>query len=262
MADSQATWYTGVPTMHQALLSRMSKSTQKVDHRFRFVRSSSAHLHTRIWKEMEERFDCPVLNAYGMTEAAHQIASNPLPPGERKFGSTGPAAGPEFAIIDEAGEPQPSGVTGEVGIRGKSVAAGYLVPAEANKTAFANGWFRTGDEGVIDAQDYLTLTGRLKELINSGGEKISPAEVDAVLMQHPAVTQVLTFGMTCDTRGERVGAAVVLEGPATESELKKFVRERLIAFKVPARILIVLDIPKGPTGKMQRVGMAKRVGLE
>ncbi|HUS07493.1 MAG TPA: hypothetical protein VMZ52_14395, partial [Bryobacteraceae bacterium] len=180
----------------------------------------------------------------------------------RKYGSTGPAGGPEIAILNELGEPQPAGTAGEVGIRGRNVATGYVVPAEANHTAFTNGWFRTGDEGVMDAGGYLTLTGRLKELINSGGEKISPAEVDAALMQHPAVTQAVTFGVKCEIRGERVYSAVVLQGDATESGLKHFARERLAAFKTPSKVLIVLEIPKGPTGKMQRAGMAKILGLE
>jgi acyl-CoA synthetase (AMP-forming)/AMP-acid ligase II len=262
MAESEATWYTAVPTMHQALLGRSDEIRKVKSRDLRFIRSSSAHLHNRIWRDMEAQFSCPVLNAYGMTEAAHQITSNPLPPLERRYGSVGMEAGPEIAILDPSGKPQAAGYKGEVGIRGKNVTPGYLVPTEANLTAFDNGWFRTGDEGVLDADGYLSLTGRLKELINCAGEKISPAEVDAVLMQHPAVVQAVTFAIRSESRGERVCAAVVLDGDATEIDLKRFARERLAAFKAPARVLIVSEIPKGPTGKMQRAGMATRLGLE
>lgn len=263
MVESEATWYTAVPSMHQALLGRSEDIVPKVrGGALRFIRSSSAHLHTRIWQDMESRFSCPVLNAYGMTEGAHQIASNPLPPLERRYGSVGFAAGPEVAILDASGKPQSPGHKGEVCVRGKSVTSGYLVPADANLTAFSNGWFRTGDEGVLSSDGYLSLTGRLKELINCGGEKISPAEVDAVLMQHPAVVQAVTFAASSESRGERVCAAVVLNGDVSEMDLKRFARERLAAFKTPSRVLIVSEIPKGPTGKMQRVGMATRLGLE
>ncbi|MBC8164451.1 MAG: AMP-binding protein [Bryobacteraceae bacterium] len=262
LEDSEATWYSAVPTMHQALLSRAKERTGVESRTLRFVRSSSAHLHTTVWQEMEARMKCPVLNAYGMTEAAHQVASNPLPPGERKYGSTGPSAGCETVILNESAEPQPAGVTGEVGIRGSNVARGYLSPKEANDSAFSNGWFRTGDQGVIDSDGYVTLTGRLKEVINCGGEKISPAEIDAVLMQHPSVSQAVAFSVRCKMRGERVCAAVILKGPASELELKNFARERLAPFKVPSRVVVLAEIPKGPTGKMQRIGMAARLGIE
>jgi acyl-CoA synthetase (AMP-forming)/AMP-acid ligase II len=197
-----------------------------------------------------------------MTEAAHQIATIPLPPGERRYGSVGFAAGPEVCILDENGESQPAGTTGEIAIRGVSVIRQYLHPACVNGTAFANGWLRTGDQGVVDSDGYVSITGRLKELINVGGEKISPAEIDAVLMQHPAVMQAVAFGARCDSRGERICAAVVLESETTETELKNFVRDRLARFKTPSTVLILAEIPKGPTGKVQRIGMAARLGLE
>lgn len=248
--------------MHQALLRRADEIRPCMMRPLRFIRSSSAHLDTRVWHSLEETFGCPALNAYGMTEAAHQIATNPLPPAERRYGSAGPAAGPEIGIVDDRGVFQPPGVTGEVAIRGASVIGQYIHPAEANATAFTNSWLRTGDQAVADPQGYIFITGRLKELINIGGEKVSPAEIDAVLMQHPAVTQAVTFGARCDSRGERICSAVVLDREATETELRNFVRERLARFKTPSTVLTLTEIPKGPTGKIQRIGMARRLGLE
>jgi acyl-CoA synthetase (AMP-forming)/AMP-acid ligase II len=260
--ESSATWYTAVPTMHQMILARGDERSNSSG--VRFVRSSSAHLHTNIWRELENRFDCPVLNAYGMTEASHQVSSNPLPPAIRKYGTVGISNTTEYVILNEQGAVQPQGVAGEVAILGNAVTAGYLVPEEANKTAFSNGWFRTGDSGVIDTDGYLTLTGRLKEIINCGGEKLSPAEIDEVLMAHPSVASALSFGASCPVMGERVCAVVVLHSgrAATESDLKAFVRDRLAKFKVPKRVVITDEIPRGATGKMQRIGMAQRLGLE
>lgn len=260
--DAQPTWYSAVPTMHQALLGRTREIVPAMARPFRFIRSSSAHLQTRVWVELEAQFGCPALNAYGMTEASHQIATNPLPPGERRHGSVGQSTGTEIRILDESGDAQSAGVTGEIAIRGASIISEYLQPVEANQTAFTDGWLRTGDQGFVDDDGYVSITGRFKELINIGGEKISPAEIDAVLMQHPAVSQAVTFGAKCESRGERICAAVVLGGEATQSELKTFVRDRLARFKTPSVVLIVDEVPKGPTGKIQRIGMARRLGLE
>ena len=262
LRDAGPTWYSAVPSMHQALLGRSAEVLANLGQPLRFIRSSSAHLETRVWRGLESSFGCPVLNAYGMTEASHQIATNPLPPGERRYGSAGQPAGPEICILNKSGTVQPPGHTGEIAIRGNSVIQSYVQPAEANLTAFSNGWLRTGDQGLLDADGYVSITGRLKELINIGGEKISPAEIDAVLMQHPAVHQAVTFGAKCSSRGERICSAVVLEEEATELDLKNFVRERLARFKIPSTVLIVDEIPKGPTGKVQRIGMAGRLGLE
>jgi acyl-CoA synthetase (AMP-forming)/AMP-acid ligase II len=230
----------------------------------RFIRSSSAHLHTPIWRDLEDRFQCPVLSSYGMTEASHQVASNPLPPAVRKTGTVGTSATTEYIILNDSGETQPQGLTGEVAIRGAAVTSGYLSPEGANETAFRNGWFRTGDSGIIDSDGYLSLTGRIKEIINCGGEKLSPAEIDEVLMNHPSVHTALTFGASCPILGEQVCAIVVLRQgcEATESGLKSFARERLAKFKVPRQVIIADEIPRGATGKMQRIGMARRLGLE
>jgi acyl-CoA synthetase (AMP-forming)/AMP-acid ligase II len=199
-----------------------------------------------------------------MTEAAHQMASNPLPPRPHYAGSVGLAAGPEIAIVDDEGEPLPAGEIGEIVIRGDNVMAGYENNDKANAEAFTKqGWFRTGDQGSLTPEGYLSLTGRLKEIINRGGEKISPREVDEVLMDHPAVSQCVTFAMPHDKLGEDVAAAIVLREGQTlvEKELRGFALERLAAFKVPAKILILDEIPKGATGKLQRIGLAQKLGL-
>jgi acyl-CoA synthetase (AMP-forming)/AMP-acid ligase II len=198
-----------------------------------------------------------------MTEASHQMTSNPLPPAARKPGSVGRAAGPEVAILSEDGKKLPPGEAGEVVIKGPNVTAGYVANDSANAAAFTGGWFRTGDQGVFDTEGYLTITGRLKELINRGGEKVSPLEVDAVLLGHPAVAQAVTFALPHDKLGEEVGAAIVLrEGAAlTERELRDFAAQRLADFKVPRRVLFLEEIPKGATGKLQRIGLAAKLGL-
>ncbi|HVJ52612.1 MAG TPA: acyl--CoA ligase [Aliidongia sp.] len=264
MEEVRPSWYTAVPTMHQAILGRAARNAETIRNgRLRFVRSSSASLPPQVMTQLEEVFGAPVIEAYGMTEAAHQMASNPLPPRPHFAGSVGIAAGPEIAIMDEAGKLLPPGGLGEVVIRGRNVTAGYENNPDANAKAFTNGWFRTGDQGVIDEGGYLRLTGRLKELINRGGEKVSPLEVDAVLMDHPAVAQIVTFGAAHAMLGEEVVAVVVLcEGAsADEQELRSFAAARLADFKVPRKILFLEEIPKGPTGKMQRIGLAERLGI-
>jgi acyl-CoA synthetase (AMP-forming)/AMP-acid ligase II len=263
MEEARPTWYTAVPTMHQTILTRAGRHKELIArHPLRFVRSSSSSLPPTVIGELEAAFKCPVIEAYGMTEATHQMASNPLN-GIRKPGSVGVPAGPEIAIMDEAGLLMSPGETGEVVIRGENVTAAYENNPKANGEAFVHGWFRTGDQGVIDADGYLTLTGRLKEIINRGGEKISPREVDEALMDHPAVLQAVAFAVPHPMLGEDVGAAVVLrEGlSATEQELGAFLSERLAAFKTPRKILFLAEIPKGATGKLQRIGLAQKLGL-
>ena len=264
MDEAKPTWYTAVPTMHQAILGRASKNADIIArHPLRFLRSSSSSIPPQVIRELEEVFHAPLIESYGMTEATHQMASNPLPPAVRKPGSVGVAAGPEIAIMDESGALLPRGETGEIVIRGPNVTAGYESNPKANAEAFVNGWFRTGDQGVLDADGYLSLTGRLKEIINRGGEKISPREVDEILMDHPAVSQVVCFGLPHAKLGEEVAAVVVLrEGASvTERELQTFVATRAADFKVPARILFMDEIPKGATGKLQRIGLAAKLGL-
>ena len=264
MGEAEPSWYTAVPTMHQAILGRAARNAEAVEAlKLRLIRSSSSSLPPQVMAELEETFGCPVIESYGMTEAAHQMASNPLPPAERKPGSVGIAAGPEVAVMDNTGKILAAGETGEVVIRGDNVTAGYENNPKANEEAFAHGWFHTGDQGVMDEAGYLRITGRLKEIINRGGEKISPREVDEVLMDHPAVAQVVTFAMPHDKLGEEVAAAAVLRDgqQLTERELRDFAAERLADFKVPRRILFLEEIPKGATGKLQRIGLAEKLGL-
>ena len=208
LAAARPTWYSAVPTMHQAILARAARNEEAVrESRLRFIRSSSASLPPQVMAELERVFDTPVIEAYAMTEAAHQMCSNPLPPAARKPGHVGPAAGPEVAIMDDGGQPLPTGTEGEIVIRGGNVTAGYLNNPEANATAFhAEGnWFRTGDQGVMDGDGYVRVTGRLKEIINRGGEKVAPLEVDDVLLDHPAVRQACTFALPHPKLGRRGG---------------------------------------------------------
>jgi oxalate---CoA ligase len=262
--EVKPTWYTAVPTIHQTILARAPRHhAEAARAKLRFIRSSSASLPPQVMEELERAFGCPVLEAYGMTEASHQMACNPLPPATRKPGSVGLAAGPEIAILDAEGHPLPRGRVGEIAIRGPNVTPGYEANPEANRLAFVNGWFRTGDEGVLDEDGYLRISGRLKELINRGGEKIAPVEVDVVLMDHPAVQQCVTFAVPHDKLGEDVAAAVVLrEGNScTERQLREFAAGRLADHKVPRRFVFVREIPKGHTGKLQRIGLAAKLGL-
>jgi len=268
MKDAQPTWYTAVPTMHQAILSRAGRNAETIaEVPLRFLRSSSASLPGPVMEKLAETFRAPVIEGYGMTEAAHQMCSNPLKPGTQKPGVVGLPAGPEVRIADEAENVLRDGATGEVVISGPNVTPGYENNPEANEKSFfiAEGkrWFRTGDQGAFDEDGYLTLTGRLKEIINRGGEKVSPLEVDGVLSAHEAVAQCVTFALPHPKLGEEVAAAVVLrEGAeADEKTIRAFLGERLAAFKVPRKVLILDEIPKGATGKLQRIGLAEKLGL-
>lgn len=260
------TWYTAVPTMHQAIVTRVRDREQSMVRAsgLRLVRSSSASLPPSVLRDIEEAFAVPVIEAYGMTEAAHQMACNPLPPGTRKPGSVGPAAGPDMAIADESGRFLPVDHVGEVVIRGANVTAGYDGVEDQSAHFFGDGWLRTGDLGLLDGDGYLFLTGRKKEIINRGGETIAPRVIDEALLEHPSVNQAVGFSVPDAELGEEVGAAVILEPGAAETEasLQAFLLERLSWARMPKRILIVDEIPKGPTGKVQRIGMAERLGLE
>jgi acyl-CoA synthetase (AMP-forming)/AMP-acid ligase II len=267
MKDAKPTWYTAVPTMHQAILSRADRNLDTIAQTpLRFLRSSSASLPAQVMLALNTTFNAPVIEAYGMTEAAHQMACNPLASGTQKPGAVGLPAGPAMRIAHEVENRLIDG-TGEVVISGPNVTPGYEGNPEANAKNFfqAQGarWFRTGDQGAFDADGYLRLTGRLKEIINRGGEKISPLEVDDVLLDHPDVAQVVTFAMPHSKLGEDVAAAVVLtEGSqATEADIRAFAADRIADFKVPRKIIILAEIPKGATGKMQRIGLAEKLGL-
>jgi acyl-CoA synthetase (AMP-forming)/AMP-acid ligase II len=230
----------------------------------RFIRSSSASLPPAVFEELREVFKTTVIEAYGMTEASHQMTSNPMPPQIQKAGFVGKPAGPEVCIMDVEGNIQNNGKEGEVCIRGDNVTVGYENNDEANKSSFINGWFRTGDQGFFDNDGYLKISGRLKEIINRGGEKVSPLEIDNILMEHEAIEQVVTFGVKDKLLGEAIGAAIVLKSDekCSESEIKNYARNHLADFKIPKYICFLNEIPKGATGKLQRIGLAEKLGLE
>ena len=262
--EIRPTWYTAVPTIHQAVLAAAAGHEALIaSHRLRFIRSSSASLPPMIMAELERVLGAPAIEAYGMTEASHQMASNPLPPAVHKAGSVGlPTI--DVEIMGNDGALLKPNARGEIVIRGKSVTRGYESNPTANATAFTNGWFRTGDEGYKDDDGYIFLSGRLKEIINKAGEKISPREIDEVLMAHAAVHQAVTFALPHPTLGEDVAAIVVLKpgAVADEDDIRRFAGERLSEFKVPQRVLIVDEAPKGPTGKMKRVGLHEHFAAE
>ena len=253
------TWYTAVPTLHQAIVGCTQAAPRRIVHSLRFIRSCSAPLPAKLSTALEETFGVPIIEAYGMTEAAHQVASNPLPPSERKMGSVGRAAGPDIAIADGAGVLLPIGHIGEVMIRGKSVMSGYDGDRATNTASFIGEWFRTGDQGYLDSDGYLFLTGRLKEVVNRGGEKISLAEIDAVLLEHPQVFQAAAFPVPHSTLGEDLAAAIVVvdRGLVTEPMIREYLFERLAAFKLPTQIYFVDNLPKSSTGKIQRTKLAE-----
>lgn len=261
MAACQATWYTAVPTIHQILLARYATDYPRdAPPRLRFIRSCSSPLAPTILQEMEAKFGAPVLEAYAMTEASHQIASNPLPEkGPRKPGSVGQGQSVRIAILDPELNRLPPGREGEICIQGENVTRGYWNNPQATAEAFAGGWFHTGDQGYLDAEGYLTLTGRLKEIINRGGEKISPSRVDEVLLSHPGVAEAVTFGVPDPKYGEEVNAAIVLK-PAfavTAEELSAHCLSELSAFAVPKRYFFVEGLPKTGSGKIQRRKVAE-----
>lgn len=260
--DYRPTWYSAVPTMHRLLLARAGDHRPDGAEHLRFIRSASAALSVHTMQKLEHVFGVPVLEAYGMTEASHQIASNPLPPGARKADSVGLGAGVRISIMDTHGHHKHLGAghAGEVVIRGPSVIDAYENNPEANAASFVDGWFRTGDQGIIDSDGYLRLLARLKELINRGGEKIAPREIGAVLLKHPAVAEAVCFGVPHPTWGEEIAAAVVLRSPAHVPELLAFCKDHLADFKCPKKIHVVDAIPRTSTGKIQRRALVETFG--
>src|SRR5262249_50905410 len=261
----QPTWYSAVPTIHQAILTQAQHDRERpANSGLRFVRSSSAPLPPRIFTELERAFESPVIEWYGMTEVTSSpIACNPLPPGQRKPGSVGVAVHLDVAIMDERGARLSHGQTGEVVVRGTSVTAGYDSNPRATEAAFAGDWLKTGDLGYFDDDGYLFLTGRIREMINRGGEKIAPQEIDEVLLSHPAVAEAATFAVPHATLGEDVASAIVLRPHqvATQKDIRQFAIGRIAEFKIPRQVLIVGEIPKGRTGKVQRIGLAAKLGF-
>jgi acyl-CoA synthetase (AMP-forming)/AMP-acid ligase II len=254
--EHDMTWYSASPTPHQKLMARLDEPPPTL----RFVRSCSSALSPEMMRDVEARLGVPMVEAYGMTEATHQMTSNPLPPAERRAGSVGVSAGAAVRIVDDAGRDVPPGEPGEVAVTGPGLTPGYLGNEQANAESFFDGWFRTGDIGVL-TDGYLQLKGRRKEMINRGGENISPYEVEAVLLAHPLVADAVAFSVPDTKYGERVAAAVVLGGEVSAEELKRHVRESLAAFKVPDSIYPLREIPRTPTGKVQRSRMAAHLQL-
>ncbi len=251
--DHGATWLSAGPTLHQMLLDAAGDAGAPQS--LRFARSCSSALSPALLERAEAAYGVPMLEAYGMTEASHQMASNPLPPAPHFAGSVGIATGTEIGIAAKDGSLLPGGEAGEVVIRGPSVMSGYVANPAATAEAFYGDWFRTGDRGVL-RDGYLYLEGRLKEMILRGGENISPAEIEQVLLAHSAVSDAVCFGVADDKYGELVGAAVTLSEQADVASLTAHCRERLAAFKVPASIRVLDEIPRTATGKVQR----RRVG--
>jgi oxalate---CoA ligase len=254
------TWYTAVPTIHRILLNRASREYPGSSSvALRFIRSCSAPLEEELATAMIATFRVPLISAYGMTEASHQVSSNPLPVhGSNKPSSVGLPTGVEVRIVTEDGKDAATGSIGEIWVRGATVTNGYLNNPQANSTSFVDGWFRTGDLGSRDADGYLFVRGRIKEIINRGGEKISPGDIDAALLSNPKVLEAASFGESDAFYGETVQAAVILRPgmQATEGELRDYSRTKLSAFEVPERIYIVADFPRTAKGSTDRSALA------
>ncbi|WP_406403163.1 non-ribosomal peptide synthetase [Streptomyces uncialis] len=262
LTEFRPTWYTAVPTMHQALLAVAGEhAAELASSALRFIRSASAPLPGPVLNALEDVFRAPVIEAYGMTEAGSLVTSNPLPPGNRKLRSVGIPVGEPVTVLDKAGRPLGPGQSGEIAIRGANVTAGYEHNPEANRVAFTDGWFRTGDEGRLDEDGYLYIVGRSKEIINRGGSKVSPAEVDDVLTGHPAVKIAVAFGLPHPTLGEDLAVAIVPHTgtTVTEREIREFAAERVADHKVPSRVFLMAEVPKSPAGKVQRLKLAEIV---
>jgi len=264
--EFKPTWYTAVPTMHQTILVRSERNKEIIKNNpLKFIRSSSASLPSKVMQNLEKAFQTSVIESYGMTEAAHQMTSNPLPPKKRKAGFVGIKAGPEVALLkNKKIIKNKANIEGQIIIRGNNVTEGYLNNEKANSESFYKGWFLTGDEGIFDEEGYLKISGRIKEIINRGGEKISPKEIDETLMDHESVQQAVAFSVPHEKLGEELSAAVVLKenSDCSEEDLKNYCKNKLAKFKIPKNIIIVDSIPKGPTGKLQRIGLAEKLGIK
>jgi acyl-CoA synthetase (AMP-forming)/AMP-acid ligase II len=257
---NKCTWVTAVPTMHQILLQvKVPAGFER--HCLRFIRSCSSALAPAILDQMEKRYGVDVLEAYAMTEACHQMTSNPMEGTyRRRPGTVGIShGGVSIKILDGRGTEALRGNRGEICVKGSNVMTGYMNNEAANKEAFAGEYFRTGDEGVMDRDGFITITGRIKELINRGGEKISPLEIDAVLLSHPSVSEAVCFGIQDPKYGEVVGAVVVPKKGRniTEAEIITFVKSKVASFKVPVKVFIADQLPRTATGKIQRRLVAK-----
>jgi acyl-CoA synthetase (AMP-forming)/AMP-acid ligase II len=257
LREYHVSWFSGGPTLHHMLLETQPAKATRVPS-LRFLRSCSSALSPALLARAEAHYGVPMLEAYGMTEASHQICSNPLPPAPHHAGSVGRPTGTRVRIVNRAGHEVEGGHSGEVQIQGPGVTPGYLHDANANAEAFTDDWFRTGDQGVVE-DGYLRLQGRLKEMIIRGSENISPLEVEEVLLSHPAVADAACFGIPDEKYGEEIAAAVALHTQASERELINHCRERLIRFKIPKAVYVLDSIPRTTTGKLQRKRLASHL---
>nr|AFV52199.1 acyl-ACP synthetase [Streptoalloteichus sp. ATCC 53650] len=258
--ESRPTWYTAVPAMHRALLEAApAHAAELAAARLRLIRSASAPLPGPVLDELERVFRAPVIEAYGMTEGASLVTSNPLPPGVRKRGSVGLPVGEPVRVLDAAGHDVPTGTEGEIAIRGANVTRGYHGDPAATAAARVGDWLRTGDFGRLDEDGYLHLVGRVKEIVNRGGSKVAPAEVDAVLADHPDLAQAAAFALPHATLGEDVAVAVVPRPgvEVDEERVRAHVAARLAPHKVPSRVFVVDDLPRNATGKVRRLRLAE-----
>ncbi len=265
LKEHAPTWFTAVPTMLQSIKDRSKNNLSIIKkNNLRFIRSSSASLPIQVLKDMEKIFKVPVIESYGMTEAAHQMTSNLLPPKKRKAGSVGIPVGIKVKILSSNNKFSSTGKIGEVIIRGNNVFKAYIAVKEINESSFIKGWFKTGDLGYFDKNGLLFITGRIKEIINRGGEKISPKEVDDAFMKNSKIEKAVAFSVKHEKLGEDISLAVVLKNntKCTSNELKDFVKNKLASFKIPKKIYFLEKIPTGATGKLQRIGLAKKLGLE
>ncbi len=265
MEKYKPTWFTAVPTMLQSIVDRSSNNKNIIKNsKLRFIRSSSASLPSNTFKNLEKIFKVPIIESYGMTEATHQMTTNLLPPNKRKINSVGVPFGLKVRVIDKDFKFLGKKIEGEIVIKGNNVLNGYLANSKANKESFFKGWFKTGDLGYFDKDGYLFISGRIKEIINRGGEKISPKEVDEVFIRHPKVSKAISFSIKHPKLGEDISIAIVLKEKATcsSSDLKSFAKNKLARFKIPRNIYIVKEIPIGATGKIQRIGLAKKLGIK
>lgn len=268
---AQCTWASVVPTIIQYLLDRAARDDADGDIDFahtpalrqlRFARSASAPLPASVQRQFEQVFGIPMIETMGLTETCAPILSNPMPPTPRKSGSPGIPCGNEVVVADESGQPVADHVAGELLVRGDNVLTGYYKNDGASRSAFwPGGWFRTGDIGYRDDEGYLFITGRLKELIIKGGENIAPREIDDALYLHEAVLEAAAIGVDDDAYGQDVQACVRLRDgfAADEQELIEHCRQHVGAFKAPSRVHFLDDLPKGPSGKIQRLKLQEIV---
>lgn len=251
------TWFQAVPTTLNELVFRARQlDLAPRPNSLRLVRSVAAALAPGLMQEVERLFGVPVIQTFGMTEAGPLITSTGLRPADRLPGSVGRSCGPEIRIVPGAARSAQGHAIGEVAIRGENVFGGYENDDEANRLAFREGWFFTGDTGYLDHAGNLFLTGRIKQLINRGGEKVNPQEVDDALLCHPAVAEAATVAVKHRTLGEDVAAAVALKAPATVDDLRAFLTARLAPFKIPAQILLLDRLPRNPVGKLDRTAVS------